>query len=357
MVAKRTRGSGVDASNDDDKGKSHDDLPVGPRAATPAGDAAPPAAPASTGKVQAVSASSIGAAKHDRAGGKSSGEGGAAGPAALAGPAPAAGPAGSGPPAHAPAATALATFARATGAAAAPKEDRFYRSFVNYRCKHGVHQERRGAGKRNFDVNFIGCRVRFNVVLMNVAAPREHPRHRLVVRDEWRMHNHATEHTGTSARAQDVPSEGHVAPTVTTLHKNSVRSGEIAGFLSEQIGRPVSSQPARNFIRELQGEGMAQARLKVLLDTLAAEDGCEVMIIRDQMDVTYAIVVPSAVQKVVFEQWGESLTLDFTHGTNNVGYHLGSCVATTPTGRGFPILDFMSLNEKAVALESIFECF
>ncbi|KAE9101830.1 hypothetical protein PF005_g14565 [Phytophthora fragariae] len=27
-------------------------------------------------------------------------------------------------------------------------EARFYRSFVNYRCKHGVHQERRGAGKR-----------------------------------------------------------------------------------------------------------------------------------------------------------------------------------------------------------------
>ncbi|KAE9312885.1 hypothetical protein PF008_g19865 [Phytophthora fragariae] len=129
MVAKRTRGSGVDASNDGDKGKGHDDLPVGPRAATPAGDAAPPAAPASTGKVstqpvQAVSASSIGAAKHDRAGGKSSGEGGAAGPAALAGPALAAGPAGSGPPAHAPAATALATFARATGAAAAPKAKR-----------------------------------------------------------------------------------------------------------------------------------------------------------------------------------------------------------------------------------------
>ncbi|KAE8996816.1 hypothetical protein PR001_g19746 [Phytophthora rubi] len=358
MVAKRTRGSGVDASNDDDKGKSHDDLPVGPRAATPAGDAAPPAAPASTGKVPLVLPSTTEREERARA------------------------------------REVLPDLLRSPGLHLLPgllgrdlqrmhllrqllllllgllellqhpkkhnvnlTEDRFYRSFVNYRCKHGVHQERRGAGKRNFDVNFIGCRVRFNVVLMNVAAPREHPRHRLVVRDEWRMHNHATEHTGTSARAQDVPSEGHVAPTVTTLHKNSVRSGEIAGFLSEQIGRPVSSQPARNFIRELQGEGMAQARLKVLLDTLAAEDGCEVMIIRDQMDVTYAIVVPSAVQKVVFEQWGESLTLDFTHGTNNVGYHLGSCVATTPTGRGFPILDFMSLNEKAVALESIFECF
>ncbi|KAE9218678.1 hypothetical protein PF004_g13804 [Phytophthora fragariae] len=220
MVAKRTHGSGEDASNDD-KGKGHDDLPVRPRAATPAG-AAPATASASPAKlstqpVQAVSASSIGAAKHDSKGGKSSGEGGAAGPAALAGPAsasgpaaaaPAAGPAGSGPPARAPAVSAPATFSVATEAAAAPKS------------------------------------------------------------------------------------------------------------------RPVSSQLARNFIRKLQGGGKAQTRLKVLLDTLAAEDGCEVMIIRDQMDVTCAIVLQSAVQKVAFEQWGESLTLYFKHGTNNVGYHL-----------------------------------
>ncbi|KAE8877538.1 hypothetical protein PF005_g14566 [Phytophthora fragariae] len=136
MVAKRTHGSGEDASNDD-KGKGHDDLPVRPRAATPAG-AAPATASASPAKlstqpVQAVSASSIGAAKHDSKGGKSSGEGGAAGPAALAGPAsasgpaaaaPAAGPAGSGPPARAPAVSAPATFSVATEAAAAPKTKR-----------------------------------------------------------------------------------------------------------------------------------------------------------------------------------------------------------------------------------------
>ncbi|ETP16254.1 hypothetical protein F441_09121, partial [Phytophthora nicotianae CJ01A1] len=81
------------------------------------------------------------------------------------------------------------------------------------------------------------------------------------------------------------------------------------------------------------------------------------MVIHDQMGVTCAIVVQSATQKLVFKNWGETLAMDWTHGTNNVGYHLGRLVATMPTGRGFPVLDFMSLNEKAVTLENFFDFF
>ncbi|EEY60509.1 uncharacterized protein PITG_13214 [Phytophthora infestans T30-4] len=36
---------------------------------------------------------------------------------------------------------------------------------------------------------------------------------------------------------------------------------------------------------------------------------------------------------------------------------LGSLVATTPTGRGFPVLDFMALNPNAVTLQKMFELF
>ncbi|ETL26463.1 hypothetical protein L916_19877 [Phytophthora nicotianae] len=75
-------------------------------------------------------------------------------------------------------------------------EPRLKRSFVNYRCKHGVHQERRGNGKRNVDVNFTGCRARFDLVLMNLAWSGERPRHCFVVMKEWRMHNRATESAG-----------------------------------------------------------------------------------------------------------------------------------------------------------------
>ncbi|KAG6946473.1 hypothetical protein JG687_00016684 [Phytophthora cactorum] len=62
------------------------------------------------------------------------------------------------------------------------------------------------------------------------------------------------------------------------------------------------------------------------------------MVIHDQIVVACGMLVQTATQKLVFKQRGETLAMDWTHGTNNVGYHL-------------------VLNEKAVTLEKIFEFF
>ncbi|POM76669.1 Hypothetical protein PHPALM_6063 [Phytophthora palmivora] len=75
----------------------------------------------------------------------------------------------------------------------------------------------------------------------------------------------------------------------------------------------------------------------------------------------------------MFERWGETLTMDFTHGTNNLGYHLvyiatrvsnsiccfciGSLVVTTATGRGFPVVDSICLNVYAVTIKTILDYF
>ncbi|ETM46222.1 hypothetical protein L914_08837 [Phytophthora nicotianae] len=211
-----------------------------------------------------------------------------------------------------------------------------------------------GGGKRNASVNFTGCPARFDLELMNVAPPGKPPRHRLIVYNEWRMHNHTTEISGATVGVKELPTQGVVAQTVSALHDCNASSGKIAGSMSEELGRTITSQVARKFIRKLQGGSAAQSRLKLLLDSLAAEEDCEAMVIHDQMGVTCAIVVQSATQKLAFKNWGETLAMDWTHGTNNVGYHLGRLVATMPTGRGFPVLDFMSLNEKAVTLENFF---
>ncbi|ETN16741.1 hypothetical protein PPTG_21772 [Phytophthora nicotianae INRA-310] len=40
------------------------------------------------------------------------------------------------------------------------------------------------------------------------------------------------------------------------------------------------------------------------------------------MDVPGGVVIQTKVQKLMFERWGETLAMDFTHGTNNLGYHL-----------------------------------
>ncbi|OWZ16719.1 LOW QUALITY PROTEIN: hypothetical protein PHMEG_0009443 [Phytophthora megakarya] len=115
------------------------------------------------------------------------------------------------------------------------------------------------------------------------------------------------------------------------------------------------SQLARNFIRKLRGESTSRSRLKIMLDTLAAEKDCDVLEIRDQTELTCAIVVQSSVQKLAFEHWGETLAFDRTHGTNTTLER--SLVATTLTDRGFPVLDVMSLNEKAVTLRKCFDFF
>ncbi|KAF1794586.1 hypothetical protein GQ600_24003 [Phytophthora cactorum] len=42
------------------------------------------------------------------------------------------------------------------------------------------------------------------------------------------------------------------------------------------------------------------------------------------MDITSGIDMQTKVQKLMFERWGETLVMDFTHGTNNLGYQLAA---------------------------------
>ncbi|KAG6950661.1 hypothetical protein JG688_00014066, partial [Phytophthora aleatoria] len=169
--------------------------------------------------------------------------------------------------------------------------------------------------KKKRGVNFTGYPPRFDLELMEVASAGEPPHLRLVVHSEWRMHNHASPMAASTPGMKGQPSQGAVVDTVAALHDSNASSSKIAGYMSEKF---------------------------------AAEDDCDVMVFHDQMDVTCGIVVQTATQKLAFKQWGETLTMDWTHG---------SPVATTPTGRGHYVLDVMSMNEKAVTLEKIFEFF
>ncbi|EGZ18485.1 hypothetical protein PHYSODRAFT_412016, partial [Phytophthora sojae] len=115
-----------------------------------------------------------------------------------------------------------------------------------------------------------------------------------------------------------------------------------------------------------------------MLQAIRQLDGSDVLVIQDQMDVTCGIVMQTKVQKLIFERWGDALTIDFTHGTNNLGYHLGayefnlinkvifyccvldiseSLVVTTATGSGFPVVDFICLNQRAPMMTTILEYF
>ncbi|ETI29882.1 hypothetical protein F441_23032 [Phytophthora nicotianae CJ01A1] len=76
-----------------------------------------------------------------------------------------------------------------------------------------------------------------------------------------------------------------------------------------------------------------------------------------QMDITCGIAMQTKAQKLIVERWGETLAMDFTHGTNSLGYHLGSLLVTTATGRGFPVLDFNCRDQQAVTISAILTYF
>ncbi|ETP17548.1 hypothetical protein F441_08061 [Phytophthora nicotianae CJ01A1] len=127
---------------------------------------------------------------------------------------------------------------------------------------------------------------------------------------------------------------------------------KITQFLSDSLERMVTPQQARNIIQRVLGKSSVEHKPKHLLDAVA-EQGSSVLLLQDQLDVTTAIFIQTAVQKRIFREWGDCLLMDWTHSTNNLGYRLGSFLVTCPTGRGITILDFVSLNQKAITMEHI----
>ncbi|KAG6948267.1 hypothetical protein JG687_00015584, partial [Phytophthora cactorum] len=141
-----------------------------------------------------------------------------------------------------------------------------YNRFICYRCKYGVHQEQRGQEKRNTNVNFTGCRARLDLALMNVVSPGEWPRHRFVIMNECRMHNHATESAGKKTGVKNIPNDGPVAHMVATPHDCNVSSEKIGGFMSEELGN------WSNALLKLQNGGTAQSRPQTFANGILAKN-------------------------------------------------------------------------------------
>lgn len=82
----------------------------------------------------------------------------------------------------------------------------------------------------------------------------------------------------------------------------------------------MTSKQARNIIQRLQRNNPAEQRLKEMLHKLVQVEGNDVLLIQDQFSITSG---KAEIQKRIFRKWGECLVMDWTHGTNNLGYHLG----------------------------------
>ncbi|POM65557.1 Hypothetical protein PHPALM_18705 [Phytophthora palmivora] len=267
-----------------------------------------------------------------------------------------------------------------------PSDFEFYQRI--YRCTHGVSQASRSKGHRNRKTRYCKCKARLTAAVDRCADNT----FKIMVRNENHTHSHPT--TGTEASSylttKTLPLDAEDREDVKTLDDARVSSTHITNFLNDRLGCKVTPQQTRNLLRSIAGQDSGEDHMKNMLHALRQLDGSDVLVIQDQFDVTCGVVMQTKVQKMMFERWGETLVMDFTHGTNNLGYHLGasssnlfykatlsatlptiatllntsffcpfvgSLVVTSCTGRGFPVVDFICLNEQATTISTILEYF
>jgi hypothetical protein len=158
---------------------------------------------------------------------------------------------------------------------------------------------------------------------------------------------------------------------------------DLTGVCLLIVDRHVTPQQARNIIQRIQSSGTSQMRLKTMLHTFVQTYGNDALLIQDDNSMTVGIVIQTLAQKKCFEEWGECLVMDWTHATNNIGYHLGtlsrqiwrlystmapliiaiepidagSLLVTTPTGRGILVIDFVAVDEKASTMRAVLDFF
>ena len=85
----------------------------------------------------------------------------------------------------------------------------------------------------------------------------------------------------------------------------------------------------RNFLNARYGGSSIEQRVNAIVEKFISFDDNEVLVLNDDDGVMSGIVLISAVQKEIYRRWGDSLVLDWTHNTNNMGFLLGQFVGTT----------------------------
>ncbi|KAJ8542584.1 hypothetical protein ON010_g12229 [Phytophthora cinnamomi] len=118
---------------------------------------------------------------------------------------------------------------------------------------------------------------------------------------------------------------------VTAARESAPAGAFSAGTDREDEKTLVDARVSSAHITNVLNERTANDRLKDKLHGLRQLDGSDVPVMQDQMDVTSGVAMQTKVQKQMFEKWGETLAMDFTHGTNNLGYQLVCGVDTQHT--------------------------
>ncbi|KAF1775531.1 hypothetical protein GQ600_3799 [Phytophthora cactorum] len=166
----------------------------------------------------------------------------------------------------------------------------------------------------------------------------------ILIRNENPTHSHLTTRAEAASylTTKTLPIDDQDGEDVKTLADARASPKQITNFLNKRIGKEsefgkkeaerITPQQTRNLIRISRPRFSRGAFEKKKLHALLQLEGSDVLVIQDQMDVTCGIVMQTKMHKLLFERWGETLAMDFTHGTDHLGYHLGTsriCRAVT----------------------------
>jgi hypothetical protein len=157
---------------------------------------------------------------------------------------------------------------------------------------------------------------------------------------------------------------------------------KICDIVSRRLGYTFTARQLDNFRRYRLGGGTASDQLKGLLTKFESFDGTKCLIVHDQDKMVCGIVLQSGIQRAMFQRWGDSLILDWTHNTNNLGFYYGMCLATirlrdfctitvdtnersllgafvvtTANGKGVSVCDFLCISQTKEMMRHVFTHF
>lgn len=131
----------------------------------------------------------------------------------------------------------------------------------------------------------------------------------------------------------------------------------ICDTIAANYGVAITPKHIANLRRDRLGGTTAAATLKLLIERFASFSGSRVLIIDDQEGNVCGVAVQSAAQCIMFERFGENLILDWTHNTNNLGFYLGSLMATSVTDRGVSVFDFLCVEQTEAMMTNVLQQF
>ncbi|KAF1776100.1 hypothetical protein GQ600_6759 [Phytophthora cactorum] len=206
-------------------------------------------------------------------------------------------------------------------------------NFKRMWCTHGASRESRGEGRRDYDSQFTGCEAGF-LVRSERAVVDGQAKWQVSVApgSEISLHNHKTNKLiyDSYHGAKSMLLTPQARQELGLLTEMKASTADITRYLSDKLDMVITPQVTRNIVRQVLGKSSTE-RSKVILDSFADEDsGNEVLLVQDQLDITCIIAMQTSVQKTCFEHGGGggSVVMDWTHGTNNLGYHLGMYKST-----------------------------